>query len=165
MEGGNGNDVYVTDGLDRIVEAVGAGIDTVRSYVTMALGANLENLTLIGGGVQYGSGNGLANRLTGNAHANLLNGYGGNDTLFGGGGADNFVFQSGRDVILDFQDNIDSLRIDDVLWGGGPRSVGQVLQYADLIGGNAVFTFANGHSLTVNGVANLAALHDDLTII
>jgi Ca2+-binding RTX toxin-like protein len=44
--GGLGNDTYFTDGGDTITEAVKGGIDTVRSFVTLTLGANLENLTL-----------------------------------------------------------------------------------------------------------------------
>ncbi|WP_347267195.1 M10 family metallopeptidase [Paracoccus sp. (in: a-proteobacteria)] len=165
MEGGAGNDTYVTDGQDQIVEAAGGGVDTVKSYASLALGANLENLVLVSNAVQHGSGNGLANRLTGNAHANILNGYGGNDTLYGGGGADVFVFRSGRDVVLDFRDNVDTLRIDDALWGGGSRSVAQVLQGAELQGGSTVLSFANGHSLTLAGFTNIAALQDDLVII
>lgn len=165
LEGGAGNDTYITDGLDRIVEAAGAGIDTVRSYATLTLAANLENLVLIGKGTQNGAGNGLANRLTGNAHANLLAGHGGNDTLYGGGGADTFLFNAGRDVVLDFQDNIDTLRIDDALWGGDARSIAQVMQCVDIRGGNTVLDFGNGNCLTLAGFTNIAALLDDLAIV
>ena len=111
--GGAGNDIYITDGSDMIVEAAAAGIDTVRSSVSMTLGANLENLVLTGSGVQNGTGNGLANRITGNGSANLLRGAdgadtlvggAGNDTLNGGAGADDFVFTNGCGVdrITDF---------------------------------------------------------------
>lgn len=165
LNGGAGNDTYVTDGRDQIVELVGGGVDTVRSIVSLQLGANLENLVLVGTGPQNGIGNALANRITGSGYANVLNGGGGNDTLFGGAGADHFVFSAGRDVILDFQDNIDTLRIDDVLWGGAARTVAQVLQMASVVAGNTVFSFGNGHSLTLNGFTNIAALQDDLIII
>ncbi|MGO4838735.1 calcium-binding protein, partial [Rhizobiaceae sp. 2RAB30] len=48
LSGGGGNDIYVTDGGDVIYEAAYQGTDTVRSSVSYALGANLENLVLTG---------------------------------------------------------------------------------------------------------------------
>ena len=199
--GGGGNDIYVTDGNDQIREAAGQGTDTVRALVSMVLGANLENMELISGGAQNGTGNGLANRMSGNAFANQLSGLLGNDALFGAGGndtllggagndslfggigndllfggvgndqlnggagADHFAFHAGRDVILDFQDNVDTLRIDDALWGGGARTVAQVLSYARVVGGNAVFDFGGGNVLTLNGLGSIDALRDDLIVI
>ncbi|WP_313352865.1 calcium-binding protein, partial [Paracoccus sp. (in: a-proteobacteria)] len=201
LVGGRGNDTYVTDGRDQIVETAGQGIDTVRSSVTLKLGANLENLVLVSNKAQDGGGNALANRLTGNAHANRLDGFQGNDTLLGrggndtlnggnghdwleggvgadmliggsgndtmhgGAGADHFVFHRGRDVVRDFKDNQDTLHIDDALWGGGGRSVAEVLKFAHVSGGNTVFDFGNGNVLTLNGFANIAALQDDLIVI
>ena len=55
----------------------------MRLTVSLVLGANLENLTPLGGGIN-GTGNGLANRLTGNGANNTLSGNGGNDTIAGG---------------------------------------------------------------------------------
>ena len=43
LAGGKGNDLYVTDGHDIIVEVSGQGIDTVQSRVSLALAANLTN--------------------------------------------------------------------------------------------------------------------------
>lgn len=83
MTGLTGDDVYVTDGADTIVEAAGGGTDTVLSSVTISLGANLENLVLLAGAVN-GTGNGLRNELCGNTANNRLNGQNGNDTLNGG---------------------------------------------------------------------------------
>lgn len=163
--GGAGNDLYSTDGGDVIVEAANSGIDTVRSTATVALTANVENLLLVSGGVQHGFGNDLANRIIGNANNNFLSGNGGNDTLTGGGGIDNFVFRDGRDVIADFSDDVDTIRIDDVAWGGGARSVAQVLADAAVVGGSTVFDFGNGNTLTVTGLTNIAALQNDLVII
>src|SRR4030095_2520151 len=52
MAGGNGADTYIVDHLgDTVTEATAGatgGIDTVKSSVSFALGANIENLTLTG---------------------------------------------------------------------------------------------------------------------
>ena len=165
LVGGAGDDIYSTDGLDVISEALGAGVDIVRSTTTLALGVNLENLILVGGGVLNGFGNDLGNRIIGNASNNFLSGNGGDDVLTGGAGIDNFVFRAGRDIITDFVNDVDTIRIDDVVWGGGARSIAQVLSLASVVGGNTVFDFGNGHTLTVNGLTDIAALQNDLIII
>lgn len=184
LHGGLGDDSFYSDGLDLIVEASGAGRDTVFANAgNITLGANLENLVLRANQAQNGAGNELANVLQGNQSANVLrgfvgadrlNGAGGDDVLIGGMGADTlsggagedaFVFAHGRDLILDFQNDFDTIRIDDALWGGGARTVAQVLQFAQVVGGDTVFTFANGHSLTVQNLANVQSLSNDLAII
>ena len=74
------------------------GTDTVKSSAaSYTLGANVENATLIGNGVEA-IGNELANKLTGNALANILT---------GGAGKDVFVFNAALgdgnvDAITDF---------------------------------------------------------------
>ena len=80
LAGGLGDDTYMVDGADTVVEAVGGGIDTVESSSTFTLGAEVENLTLTGSLVANGTGNALANVLTGNTAANVLSGGAGNDT-------------------------------------------------------------------------------------
>ena len=67
LAGKAGNDTYVIGAGDTIVEAAGEGTDTVRASIDYTLGANLENLVLIGTANLNGTGNGLANVLTGNA--------------------------------------------------------------------------------------------------
>lgn len=109
LVGGVGNDVYITDGLDRILELSNGGIDRVRSTATLTLGAELENLDLIGSAAINGTGNGLRNGLTGNAAANDLSGLagidsiwgnGGDDTLRGGDGADSLYGGDGADLLI-----------------------------------------------------------------
>ena len=100
MGGGAGNDIYVVDNAaDRVVEAAGRGIDTVRSSVTFQLSANVEKLVLTGNAASNGTGNALNNSITGNAAANRLAGGAGNDTLAGGGGNDTLVGGAGKDIL------------------------------------------------------------------
>ena len=57
MRGGSGDDSYILSGAgDRIVEEADAGIDTVVSPFSYTLGANLENLVLVGSAAN-GTGN------------------------------------------------------------------------------------------------------------
>ena len=95
MYGGAGNDTYeVTGSLHWVVEQAGEGIDTVRANSDFTLGANLENLTLLGSALN-GTGNAFSNVIIGNALNNSLSGLGGNDTLNGGDGDDFLYGHSG----------------------------------------------------------------------
>ncbi len=110
LAGGSGNDTYVVDQAgDRVIEAVGAGTDTVLSAVTYTLGIGLENLTLTGAGRINGTGNEQDNILIGNSAANILTGGFGQDDMTGGAGADTFVWNhsaeskgSYYDIVTDF---------------------------------------------------------------
>lgn len=114
MSGGRGNDIYVVDTIsDVIIEAAGEGVDTVNSAVTLALGAELEHLTLVGTASINGIGNGASNLLIGNSAANTLTGLdgddlliggGGADVLFGGNGADQFIFNSAGSGVVTIAD-------------------------------------------------------------
>ncbi len=106
LTGKGGDDTYVVDRAeDRVIEASGEGIDTVKSYAITgyALSANVENLMLMNGN-QFGTGNALSNGIAGSAGNNVLNGKAGNDWLTGGAGSDTFVFErgTGHDTIRDF---------------------------------------------------------------
>jgi RTX calcium-binding nonapeptide repeat (4 copies) len=96
--GGNGDDTYVIDNTgDLVTELANEGADTVRSAVTLTLGAHLENLTLTGGATINGTGNELDNLLSGNSATNVLDGGDGADILTGGTGADSLTGSSGDD--------------------------------------------------------------------
>ncbi|MEM5474120.1 VCBS domain-containing protein [Hoeflea sp. AS60] len=47
MTGGLGDDIYVVDGSDTVVEAAGQGTDEIRTSESYTLGDNVENLTLL----------------------------------------------------------------------------------------------------------------------
>ena len=133
--GGTGNDSYVVDAAgDRVTETstLATEIDTVQAAISHTLGANVENLVLLGAAALNGTGNTAHNVITGNAGANTLSGDAGNDTLIGGAGTDrltggtgNDTFRFGawtdlglgaaRDLVTDFtrgQDRIDLSLID-----------------------------------------------------
>lgn len=100
LRGGAGDDTYVVNRADVIVENPNKGTDTVRSSGSYTLGTNLENLVLTGSAGLNGTGNVLANVITGNAGANQLKGMDGNDILIGGAGADTSDGGNGADVIV-----------------------------------------------------------------
>jgi len=70
MAGGAGDDTYVVDNTgDVVTEALNAGIDTVQSSITYALGVNVENLTLTG----PSAGSGQASAINGTGRARQYN--------------------------------------------------------------------------------------------
>ncbi|MEK8032070.1 hypothetical protein AACH06_14685 [Ideonella sp. DXS29W] len=114
MVGGAGNDTYVVDNAgDKIVEAIGGGIDLVQSSVSFTLQDLVENLTLTGISAINGTGNAVANVITGNAADNVLSGGAGLDTMTGGAGNDIFALTSplGSDLITDFNGGADKLSL------------------------------------------------------
>jgi Ca2+-binding RTX toxin-like protein len=118
LTGLGGNDTYISDSSDNVVEAVGGGTDTVQTAsASYTLSANVENLTFTGTGNFSGTGNDLANVITGGAGNDTLSGGAGNDalnggagndlldgglgadTMVGGGGSDTFVVDNAGDVV------------------------------------------------------------------
>lgn len=122
VSGGTGNDVYILSSMTGITlsENSGGGTDELRIGESATLGAELENLTLLGTSNLTGGGNGLANLITGNSGANTLSGEAGNDLLFGGGGDDTMQGGSGVDRQYGEGGNDDLSGGDnhDVLFGG-----------------------------------------------
>lgn len=124
--GGDGHDIYVVlSTLDVIVEALDAGWDQVMCAAPdFVLGANLEVLTLLAGGLT-GSGNDLDNVLIGNDAGNTLRGGPGNDFLDGTSGDDQLYGEAGNDYLTggDGQDQLDGGVDDDWLDGGAGADV------------------------------------------
>lgn len=118
MRGGAGNDRYHVDSsLDRVVEAVNSGTDTVITTLSnYTLGANVENLIYVGSRNFTGNGNALANEITGGLGNDMLRGAGGNDVLRGEDGNDNLQGDAGNDTLFGGMGN-------DAMSGGAGRDI------------------------------------------
>ena len=179
LAGGSGDDTYWVRTLRDIVkEFTGDGVDTVKTIMhnlSLTSGNDLqytsvENLKFIGQGNFNGTGNALNNALTGGGGNDTLSGLAGDDTLTGGAGADlltggigadTFVFAtgSGRDVVVDFSDDEDTLNLHGL--GGVPNRDAAML-HAVQAGADVVFDFGAGDVLVVQGTT-LAAVQNDLS--
>jgi Ca2+-binding RTX toxin-like protein len=155
MIGGLGNDVYIIDDSgDTVIESVNAGADSVRSSVTHALSANIENLILIGTSIINGNGNSLNNTITGNASQNVLNGGDGNDVLIGGLGQDVLIGSNGIDRFvysLIEESSVDGASRDTIVDFNG--SAGERIDLSRIdaftgLSGNQAFTFIGANSFT-----------------
>ena len=151
MSGGAGDDAYVVDNLsDTVVEGTMAGTDRVQSSVSFTLGANVENLTLVGTATINGTGNILNNTLVGNSAANVLNGGVGADSLAGGAGDDIYVVDHVRDVVTENQDEGT-----DLVRSSTTYTLGEHVENLTLIGTSAIN--GNGNELDNVLVGNSAA--------
>lgn len=161
MQGLAGDDVYHVDNSgDRIIEAVGSGIDSVFSSVSHTLATHVENLTLTGSANIYGAGNNSNNTLTGNNGNNRLNSGRGNDTVYGLDGHDNLNGGEGDDY-LDGGEGNDTINGDagnDTLIGGAGRDI--------LRGGAGHDTYVYGSDDTIidNEGYNTMRFSDGLSI-
>jgi len=121
-----------------------------------------------GGGADVLRGGDGSDILMGDDGNDILNGNGGNDRLSGGNGSDIFAFTGGRDTITYFANNIDTVKFDDALWGGGSKSsLAQVLAQADVsvLDGNLRIDFGDGDVLTILKMTGVNSLADDWGII
>jgi peroxidase len=101
LEGRSGNDVYIVDDWDLVVEDAGAGTDTVYSTGHLRLSGNVENLLLHGSADLQAYGNGLSNAIYGNAGSNLLDGDAGVDGMYGGAGDDVYFVDNASDLAVE----------------------------------------------------------------
>lgn len=120
LTGLGGDDVYVINGPDAVVEAAGGGYDAIHTTLSvLQLAANVEVLVSMGSGLHL-TGNAQDNELHGDAGDNVMYGLGGddllnagmgadtlsggrgNDLLYGGGGNDSYLFKrgDGQDTIV-----------------------------------------------------------------
>ncbi|CAA2101636.1 Bifunctional hemolysin/adenylate cyclase [Methylobacterium bullatum] len=152
MRGGAGDDVYVVDSTgDQVIEAADEGNDTVRSSVTYSLGANVENVILIGTGAIDATGTGGANSLTGNNGDNRLDGGAGNDTLSGRGGNDTLLGGTGADTMRGGTGD-DTYVVDDA----GDRVIELAGEGTDTVRSSIDYTLgANVERLVLTGAGDL----------
>lgn len=127
------------------------------------------NDRLIGGaGADKLQGNAGRDLLKGGAGADELDGGRGADRMAGGGGADTFIFgASGRDRILDFQNDIDRVQLDASALGvnAGLSGAQVVDSFGTTINGVQALDFGGGNKLIFNGIADLDLIADDLLIV
>lgn len=129
LAGGLGDDVYVVSAGDVVVENASEGVDTVISRGSYTLGANLENLTIVGYGNYSGAGNTLGNLIIGNASRNQVLGLDGNDRISGKDGDDVLDGGAGADTMIGGDDD-DSYSVDnasDVVKEGADAGMDTVL--------------------------------------
>ncbi|AFY47541.1 putative calcium-binding protein [Nostoc sp. PCC 7524] len=149
MYGGTGNDNYYVDNLgDVVTEYAFQGTDTVYSSISYTLGANVENLTLIG--TAYGGyGNSLNNVISGNDSNNYLFGSSGNDTLYGNGGNDTLSGGTGADTMYGGTGN-DNYYVDNA----GDVVIEYASQGTDRVYSSISYTLgSNVENLTLTGTA------------
>ena len=89
LYGGLGDDLYVLEGNDTVIEVAGQGNDTIDVRINAyVVAVNVENVIFGGTGNFAGTGNVQANIMTGGAGDDNLRGLGGADQLNGGAGID-----------------------------------------------------------------------------
>ncbi len=182
IRGSGGNDIINGRGGADLLYG-GNGTDTLRgANGNDTLKGNGKNDTLYGdNGNDILRGGGGDDILDGGSGWDKLGGGNGNDTLSGGkgrdklkGGAgeDTFVFKNGWgvDKIRDFEDNIDTIQLDEALWGGG-LTIQQVLDTYGAVavsGGGTSYVeldFGAGGVLKVFGITDPNALLDDISFL
>ena len=138
--GGDGDDVLIAGRGADALEG-GAGGDTLK-------------------------GQGGADRLSGQDGDDRLDGGSGRDVLVGDRGSDTFVFGkgSGKDRILDFEDDVDVIRLDDALWEDALTKAQVIEAFAGIDGRKAVFDSGEDR-LVIKGLGSLEELRDDLVIV
>ena len=158
--GGAGNDTYAVDSsLDSVVEAAGEGIDLVRASADFTLGANVENLTMIGTAVASGTGNELSNLLIASAAGSRLFGLAGNDTLTGGSGNDWLDGGTGNDAMSGGAGD-DAYVVDsslDSVTEASAAGIDTVLSYLTYTLGSTLENLTLLGSAAINGTGNAAA--------
>jgi Ca2+-binding RTX toxin-like protein len=154
MSGGGGNDKYYVDNVgDTVTENSGEGTDLVLSTVSFTLGANVENLQLLGSDAINGTGNDLDNIIRGNDAGNVINGKGGHDSLYGSAAADTFVFDapdaSSSDIVHDFVSGLDTIQVSGAAFGlsAGPLDSSYFVSGSAATAAHAQFIFDSHHNL------------------
>lgn len=161
VAGGDGSDTYILGKGQHVLENAGKGLDTVKSYASATLDANVDFLYLLGKGNLNGHGNDLNNLVYGNKGDNHLFGMGGEDTiggkagndlLTGGAGNDIFVFGKGDqvDTITDYIDGEDTIHLKNF---AGITSVSDIQSHMSQHGSDVWLSFGHGDKLIVQATS------------
>jgi uncharacterized protein (TIGR01370 family) len=154
LTGQAGRDIIRASGGNDVAEGLG-GNDRI-------LGGAGQDRILGGLGHDHLSGNRGSDSLYGGQGDDRLVGGSGRDQLTGGAGSDRFVFSngSGRDRIMDFQDDADSLELNEALWGGGKNAAQVLRDYGTEHGQRFELDFGEGDVLTLRNITAEALLGD-----
>jgi Ca2+-binding RTX toxin-like protein len=152
IEGGSGGDRIVAGSGSDVIES-GSGNDVIE-------GNSGRDRILAGSGNDQIRGGSDNDRIDAGSGDDLIIGGGDDDRLTGGGGADEFRFGAGdgSDVITDFADDVDRIRI-----SGFGRDREAVLDRARQAGDDVVFDLGDGDRLRVEDIS-LGALLDDVLL-
>lgn len=150
LDGGIGDD-RLRGGKDQDTLTGGAGNDFL-------LGEAGDDLLLGGEG---------DDRLEGGNGDDTLDGGPGNDRLTGGRGNDTFIFRQGseRAMITDFEDNIDTLVVDEVLWGGGLTAQDVIDTFGKEFSDRSILEFDGGERIVLPGLTDLQTMVNDLEFL
>jgi Ca2+-binding RTX toxin-like protein len=168
VNGGRGNDDMSGNSLTNLFRG-DSGADALRGLGgdDELRGGNDKDRLWGGDGNDRLFGEASSDTLDGGSGDDRLDGGTGTDRLTGGTGRDSFTFAAGyfRDVVTDFENNLDTIRLDRDLWGGG-LSITEVLEeFARQSGANVILDFGDGDTLTVANVAAISHLANDILLV
>lgn len=153
---GGGNDVvYGAAGDDTIFGR--AGNDTIA-------GDDGADTILGGDDADTLSGGNGQDVLSGGTGDDRIDGGAGDDILFGDQGADTFVFNYGTDLISDFEQGLDQIVLDPILWTGLTSAADVLFVYGNIADGRATIDFGDGNILIIDGITNPTGLADDISL-
>lgn len=149
LAGGDGDDEYYVDSeSDVIIEGLDGGYDYVSSFVSYALGENVEFLELMEDANLNGYGNALDNVLLGNWGDNLLDGSVGADFMAGWLGNDTYIVDNVADEIEEYEEEGADTVISSVTY-----SLGANVENLQLSGSDDIDAYGNHEDNVLTGNA------------
>ncbi|WP_068112971.1 calcium-binding protein [Tropicimonas marinistellae] len=174
VSGGDGDDVLRGNSGADTMDG-GAGNDTLRGGAgddTLDGGDDDDVLRGARGQDELNGGDGndvlrgdlKGDTLMGGAGDDTLIGGRGKDVLTGGDGADTFVFRTdfGRDKVMDFEDDIDTILLEEALWGGGLTAAEVLDTYGTQTGSTVLLDFGEDVFVFKN-ISDINDLEDDIS--